>query len=241
MQAARSSEGRPAAERCGGSFARAALRVDSAAVLADGRVGDGQPEARAGGLGREQRFEDVGQVRLADTRPFIADSEVDPGIAGAGDAVTGSLAGLRFRSGDGDHTASLHGVAGIDDEIDHGLAEQPGIAFDAEAVRRDVEDEAHRRDHRLQFVPHRGQPRAEIQRLQSRLGGPGEAHDLLGHAAAALHGDGDLLDGTVDRGIVAAAAQEIGNGWMAMSTLLNSWAMPAARRPRLVMRADCCN
>ena len=122
----------------GGALADGAVDDDLPARLRDDAVHRRQPEAGALArlLGREERLEDARARRVVDARAGVAHREHDPAADWhAGVVRRGRVLDVDVLGGDGEHAARRHGVARVDDQVDHDLLELSGVgAHRAEAL-----------------------------------------------------------------------------------------------------------
>ena len=105
-----------------------ALDAKLSAHLRHDRSADGQPEPVAAGLGREERFLDLGQVLLRDAAAGVFDDQLDRGAVG--------------RAGpDRELVAGGGGVAGIADEIEQELLDVGLNGEERGKVGRDLDEQ----------------------------------------------------------------------------------------------------
>ncbi len=168
-------------------------------MLAEDAAGDGQAETGASGFVRDKRREQAGQDFGGDSRAGIADFDLDLGLAFFGFEAGDMFGGEHDFGAKGQRAAAVHGVDGVEEEVEERLLELARVGVDQ--VLAGVEQQVFLDAMGLDLVLHEaeGVPQEFVHAggTERRLSGPGEPQQLTDEQVDPAHFTADQRGGVV--------------------------------------------
>ena len=195
-----------------GAFADLAVDLDVAARLLDQAVHHRQPQARALalGLGREEGLEGLVDDFLRHAAAGVAHGQQHV-LAGRDLRVRGAVGGVQRGVGDldGEPAGAVHGVAGVDRQVQDRVLELRRVDLGGPQAARDHHLDV---DLLAQGAPHHvfhaGQQAADLDRLRLERLAARERQQGAGQLGAALDAVHGVLDALLDLGQAVGAARD---------------------------------